>query len=291
MYLEVYQLALAAAAALLGAMIFLPRRWLSRRLVTWGVAALGLPTAAWLLVVFGSTMIGGSRQKLEVMDLRQADAGRPVVIFVFGWNGDDSTWGEFPRLLMSDPAFAGYGVSSLSYRSRHGIEGLGVAETAVDVAALVNAHFASRSIMIAAHSMGGVIMRYLIATNALSNTVKIERFISVGSPFNGAEVAPLMRELGMTPATLKDLSPGSEFLSKLAQSWNEKKRDSWGGQDVCIVGRRDTIARPDSASYGCSKTALLLDLGHIDIVKPTSVGHPGYIAVTRALLGMRRAGE
>ena len=281
--IEKYELTLAGIVVLIAVLIFIPRSLFPKRVIEWSVIGIFIALIAWLAVVFGSLTLGGSSQTLSVTELRPPAKGRETVVFLFGWNGDDDTWGQFPRLLLDDQRFQGYGVAKFSYRSRPGLEGKPVEAMADDTAKLLSQTYGSQPLFILAHSMGGVLVRQIIAQKAPSLPIDIKRFIAVASPFKGADIATLMKELGMTPATLADLSPGSPFLGALDRRWVEIARTSWQGLDVCVPGRLDRIASIASATHECTWSVEPLELGHVDIVKPTSAAHPAYVAITRII--------
>ena len=281
-YFELYLMFLGASVVLLGVLALTPRKRFPRRVVAWWIAIFGLGTGVWVVVLFGSSTFD---ERLGVASVRAPSPGQPVLVFMYGWNGDRSTWGEFPRLIADDPRFDGMGIALVTYRSRDGIEGRPVSSTGADVARLISTKLGSQPIIVAAHSMGGLLVRHIIANGEVWPDLKVVRVVSVGSPFDGAEPARLSRHLGVTPLTLADLTRGSPFLASLNKQWNERQRHGWHGEDACIGGRSDNVVVLASALHGCTKKLPPLDNGHVDIVKPTSRDHAAYKAISSALLG------
>ena len=234
---------------------------------------------------------------LAILSASPVEARPPVpVIFLHGFSSDASTWGPFGDVLESNawtfggcPLFdrVNLRVSNLCGSSMELTSGdfyrmqfsdnqeLTIAEQADELQAAITAVLLKNpghsSVILAAHSMGGLAARsYLqfhVSPNSLPNVIKL---ITVGTPHAGTELAvlcqqaaPLCTAVGLAPSSVAvgELRPGSPTLNTLNDLTNHPLPS--GVAYVSVIGTgTDVIASPGLDGDGIV-TAPSQNLGRI----------------------------
>jgi pimeloyl-ACP methyl ester carboxylesterase len=216
---------------------------------------------------------------LAILSASPVEARPPVpVIFLYGFGSDASTWVPFGDVLERNawtfggcPLFdrvnlrvtnlCGSSIELTSgdfYRMQFSNnQDLTIAEQADELQAAITAVLLKNpdhsSVILAAHSMGGLAARsYLqfhVSPNSLPNVIKL---ITVGTPHAGTELAvlcqqaaPLCAAVGLTPSSVAvgELRPGSPTLDTLNDLTNHPLPS--GVAYVSVIGTgTDVIASP-----------------------------------------------
>ena len=216
---------------------------------------------------------------LAILSASPVEARPPVpVIFLHGFSSDASTWAPFGDVLESNawtfggcPLFdrVNLRVSNLCGSSIELTSGdfyrmqfsndqdLTIAEQADELQAAITAVLLKNpghsSVILAAHSMGGLAARsylqFRVSPNSLPNVIKL---ITVGTPHAGTELAvfcqqaaPLCAAVGLTPSSVAvgELRPGSPTLDTLNDLTNHPLPS--GVAYVSVIGTgTDVIASP-----------------------------------------------
>tara|TARA_R110002073_G_scaffold104666_3_gene236966 strand:+ start:127 stop:1134 length:1008 start_codon:yes stop_codon:yes gene_type:complete len=193
------------------------------------------------------------------------------IVFVHGWRGDEDSFGRMPEYLETHVECKG-----LVYEYPTGIweKSPSLEFIARNLDNWIRNHVTTDNIAIISHSMGGLIVRRLVALqferkDRIDSALRQLTFIA--SPHNGAALANLGKHVPILQKTqLRELDTGSPFLFSLNSDWltwtqgNNSKNCSMR----CIVGTGDKVVSPNSAMGLDPNPVPILNKGHIDIVKP-----------------------
>jgi len=216
-------------------------------------------------------------------------SARAAIVFIHGWNGNDTTWRQFPMLASSDNQLSEidiYRINYPTYMMRRNASVGGLAKWLWQDffhEALIPRY---SEVHIIAHSMGGLIARQLYISESLSqhsqaNDLKIRSLITIASPFQGANVAGLAQALGISEELARDMEPRSHFLSDAAGQWSfiREKPVSY-----CFTSPQDKIVDQWSAKGQCDCVFDYPQWTHTEMVKPTNAGDARYRNPVRALV-------
>lgn len=269
--LDYYKLALLAAALLcLIALAFRSSRFsgpLSRALIA---AAIFL-TLVWNVVLFGLPPFLGTPRNVEISAVRSTPGNSKLLLLLHGWTGSEETWGVLPRLLTEDETLARFDIAVARYPTAVSGEGMTPAVIATRLLAALPAAMRGKKLFLIAHSLGGPVGRDIIL-QASPGPARISFILAIASPFDGADITELSKELGVAPVTMTALSPGSAAIISQQRDWLAFKRSPEGSavKDVCIVSTRDAVVAPPSGLSGCTEPRTVSGWGHIDITKPST---------------------
>jgi triacylglycerol esterase/lipase EstA (alpha/beta hydrolase family) len=204
---------------------------------------------------------------------------RILVLFLHGWNGDaKETWQQFPDLVKSDPDLQHVAVATVPYPTLMVRRGLRAAELAAWLAEKLDQSEAVNyaKVVFIAHSMGGVIARKTILQQRLRDSpISYPLLAEIATPHQGAKtVARLGAELGLSERFLRDLIPESDFLTALANDWNDLKRRPL---TMCFTSPEDRVVSEASATYQCERFKKYSYGGHTDMAKPRTRNDDWYV--------------
>ncbi|MBF0309046.1 MAG: tetratricopeptide repeat protein [Magnetococcales bacterium] len=191
-----------------------------------------------------------------------------LVLFIHGLGGDETTWGDFPRLLREDAGVAArYEVRVWQYPTslnpvKHNPRIQKIAEGLGTELGLVEAS----EIVLICHSMGGLVARQMLLARKLAkDPLLASRLLLFATPNNGADLA---RYLQISPQ-ISQMNPESDFLDMLNQGWADQKMNK---QVITrfVVADDDNVVEEQSARgfWGSKHVFRILGKGHIDVVKP-----------------------
>ena len=125
------------------------------------------------------------------------------------------------------------------------------------------------------HSLGGV-LGHLICTR---NPGRVEKFISISSPFGGSGGAAVAKFLFPHLKILKDLSPGSAPLKEISKSKVKQHTAiiSTAGSLPIILGQNDGVVTIKSQSHVKTELKCFIDANHFEIVQ-----HPQTLDTVRS---------
>ncbi len=221
-----------------------------------------------------------------------------LVVLVHGWHGNAYIWGGGPPNLKSLLEAEGWTVKHFNYPSSPATDWNVPIST---LAGRLNDSLetwcdslliAECDVNIIAHSMGGLISRYLLAhPEEFTSANNVQRLVTLGTPNYGAAVG-LVSGL---PGTLQGIQMkfGSNFLWDLHEDWEEA---SIQAEVLCIAGARNNYTDPHDDVL-LLPSACLENLGHPSCYIPNphsgadgmayikDVSHPSYVAIKSLLEG------
>ena len=280
----------AGGGVLIGALLFLAARAILR-LELFGDLTVGEVAAdgskrkpLWILAVLLVAAIGGvgayygtsdpvaSTDVLGMPDLTCDHHSSSLVLFLHGWKGDrQETWRRFPDLVCGDYDFRDQDVLSIGYPvfligSDLTMEGFGgwLADKLV-----ANNLGRYEKIVIVGHSIGGLLARRLVIEHRreLANIVLL---IEIGTPHRGPYSYTALADNILFPGgtLVGDLQSGSAFLHRLDDDWKKLAKRP---HSYCVGSPNDLVVSLESAQAGCDEQHAYPALGHIELVKPTSI--------------------
>ena len=238
--------------------------------------------------------VGSYPYSVFTADLGDSD----LVVLVHGWAGNAYDWGGGPPNLKSLLEAEGWLVKYFSYPSQNPSHwNIPISDLAGDLNDSLDIWCNSPLIVvgdvnIVAHSMGGLISRYLLAhPEEFTSADKVQRLVTLGTPNYGAAVG-LVSGL---PGTLQGIQMkfGSNFLWDLHEDWEEA---SIQAEVLCIAGARNNYTDPHDDVL-LLPSACLENLGHPSCYIPNphtgadgmayikDVSHPSYVAIKSLLEG------
>ncbi|HTD83797.1 MAG TPA: alpha/beta fold hydrolase [Gemmatimonadaceae bacterium] len=222
-----------------------------------------------------------------------AQPTRKLLVFIHGWNGDEAeTWQKFPTLARHDQRLAQFDIWAIDYPTYMFRRNVGIS----NLASFFDDQFANvygiyeryDSIVIVAHSMGGLLSRKLLIHRAIagaSNT-KYVAIIEIASPHAGAKPAALARALGVSRGFTDEMKSGSTFLNDLRDDW---RRLSGRPPTFCLGSIHDGVVSAESALAECDGGfPYHVAYGHTALVKPDDDADPRYTTPVAHIPGLSR---
>lgn len=192
------------------------------------------------------------------------------VVFVHGWRGDKNSFGKMPEFIADST-----GCESLVYTYPSGLwEGSpSINYVARNLDHWIRNRTNGGKLAIVAHSMGGLVARKLIVSQAWRGNPLdegVSQLTLIASPNNGVPLAKLANNVpSLEKAQLRELEPDSPFLVDLNQQWAR-----WSQLNVptrchvrCIYGTADKVVSTANASSLDSDAVPMLNADHRGIVK------------------------
>jgi pimeloyl-ACP methyl ester carboxylesterase len=207
--------------------------------------------------------------------LREQSDRKAAIVFIHGFSGNaDQTWGELPRLLLSQPRLSSWGMYSLGYATslRVDVPNLWAADPPLGrlVLSLQTALSTSPlrdygSIALIAHSMGG-----LVAQGAVVEGGGNVGFLALfGTPSGGLGKAAV---LGLVKRQFRDMAPGSDFIRALRSKWRKSFPRVTPFRFMVVAGQRDEFVPEESSLAPFPRDVQRVVPGnHLEIVKPRGV--------------------
>lgn len=229
--------------------------------------------ATCFLVLMGTAYrLAFNRPSVELIPHRQLTNSHLAIVLIHGWHGADGTWDQFLPFLTADERFR----SADIWVANYGVYGLLTTVTIESVAkalALAIQDKSQKRVVVIAHSLGGVIARSIVIGSERSLGNRIGAIVTFASPHNGAEWSRVAMELGFPKAIMGDLQTGSLFVTALNAVWSTRGR---AVPDLCIASEADSFVTTASALATCSRTRILGEFDHFDIIRPGQQNDPRY---------------
>lgn len=220
-----------------------------------------------------------------------------AIIFVHGLGGSHKTWGRFGELLKSDPSVDWDSFHFTYPSAKLGLRLLPTQSHYQPIEVLAQAlksqidnrleHY--EEIALVGHSLGGLVIRqYLLNEKIAGRPTKVNKIILYATPSSGASLAEIGRLLSFFGENghTRQLCKRSDFLNILSRNWASSGIES--DLDITIiVGGDDRIVSRESVEANFRtqerEPLLILEAGHLDIAKPTSIDDDRYLFLKNAL--------
>jgi hypothetical protein len=208
-----------------------------------------------------------------------------AIVFIHGWSGDaQETWKRFPELMCEDSRFNAFEIVSIGYPTLMDARDLTIAQMAEWILEGLRDRVKIKDgekVIFIAHSMGGLIAREVtILRNLARAPGTVEILAELGSPHNGAAIAPLASALGFSHNLPTDMASDSGALKELQVSWNQL---SPRPPTLCYSSPQDAVVSEASAFYQCDYQLAFPLWGHTELVKPESLNDDRYRLPTQEI--------
>ena len=227
--------------------------------------------------------------------LREDDDNSKLLILVHGFTGTyRTTWGQFPELIIGDSSLSDYdlllwGYPTSLFRSSPEISRIGERlKTELD-------HLPERyqHIVIAAHSMGGLVVRATIVSALTQgqrpDLTKLKHIVLFGTPNEGIEKADRIPR--SVKKQINDMKTTSRFIIDLRNQWLDRvyRADKIDDQyhlaipTTTVAGLEDRFVPHGSVStfFSDSETT---DGDHRGMVKPPDTSHSSFKILRKRML-------
>jgi hypothetical protein len=219
-----------------------------------------------------------SEKAVTRLTVSMSGEARPTdryILFVHGWNGTASSFGQLPEFLEEET-----NLKSAIYEFPTGAlqHSPAVHFVAENLDNWIRNHFTLRDTQFAliAHSMGGIVVRKFLTSQMFKPKPidgAIKQVTFVASPHTGTALATATKLIpGLSSEQLRELSPNSAELVQLNSSWDFWKSKNLGveGQIRSIYGTADMVVPVSSATVDDPNAIPILGASHTDIVKPAA---------------------
>lgn len=221
------------------------------------------------------------------------DGNTKLLLFVHGLGGDGhATWRGVERgfleLIRGDQELRNqYDVAFFSYPTSGFAIPLVTATPSIgELAAGLRTEIDQRyhtydSVVLVAHSMGGLVAKkYLVDEISSGRRLRVERLMLFAVPNNGAQLANLADKVPFKSRQMKQLARNADFITELNQDWARLKPEQFL-RIRYVVGAVDQVVDPDSAKaiWGNRSVDVVVDRGHIDLVKPERPDDLAFLAL------------
>lgn len=208
------------------------------------------------------------------------------IVFVHGWRGDKNSFGKMPSIL-SDLT----GCNSLVYEYPTGIweDSPSIQYVSRNLDNWIRNFAGSSKLAIICHSMGGIVTRKLVVSQAWRNRPldkRIKQITFVASPHSGVPLAKLAKYVpSIQKAQLSELNTKSPFLVDLNGQWSawSKANTPSNCSTSSIYGTDDDVVDETLAIGDDPEAIPILGAGHINIVKPESEKSEIILTIKRLL--------
>lgn len=224
--------------------------------------------------------------------------GKSVLIFIHGVLGSaESTWKNdetgsyWPELVLNDTAFKTFDVYVVGYNTPKFSSALNLEQLSDNLEVQLRSAglFKYDAVFVIAHSMGGLIVKRILAGLAIDadkDLQKVKAVFLIATPNHGAEVARLAQLLQSRNPQFGDMTDqGNRYLDVVDDLWIKlmnarlHTRGRWP-QAYCAYETKPTfgirVVTNESARTHCDNIPYALESDHLGVVKPPSYNFPPY---------------
>ncbi len=222
---------------------------------------------------------------------RRASA-RTSVFFVHGFGTDEEkTWSKLARLLAADDCLSSLSFIPFRYataraRLRPWIKIPTISEIAKGLATEISIRSRlGQDVLIIAHSMGGLVVRRMLADAMTSNNnLRVKRVLLLATPNSGSVLASVLSASGFANAQGLALAPFSEDLDRLNEDWLKLDVESRFKVELVAAGKDQYVAEGSVRGFpGRQLDAMLIDDDHGSIVAPANREQSSYKLISSFL--------
>jgi pimeloyl-ACP methyl ester carboxylesterase len=218
---------------------------------------------------------------------------KPLILFIHGLGGDESTWGDFGHFLESDPDLQDrvdvryYLYPSSVFRYWPIKRSMKIQDMSLGLNSVISVKYHEYdNILLICHSLGGLIGKYYLCDQIKKNQeLKVKGIIFFATPHTGSGFAAVADRFSFKHYHIKQLKADADILSLLAEDWDNLSCASKLRVEY-IIGGSDVIVTTESGAPRGSNPHLIPGRGHTDIVKPRDTSEMSYLIVKRLIRGL-----
>lgn len=219
---------------------------------------------------------------------RTSDEDLNAVCLIHGWNGGTDSFGKLPEFIRER---TGLPILTYSYPTSlvGNVPALHFISENLDNWVRNNTLSPTRRVMFVGHSMGGLILRKMLAQQLYRlNPIdgKLGGAVFVASPYSGVWLAGFAKKILLLGTDqVKELSSSSASLVELNSSWQiwRNRNSHLAGNIRSIYGLKDMVVAPAVAAADDPHSIPIFNAGHIDIVKPKSIDSDIVVTLSRLI--------
>lgn len=223
-----------------------------------------------------------------------------LILFVHGLGGNaNSTWGKFGNLIQQDTELSKYDIAFFDYPTS--LFRLPFSKKYPRIQTLANAlrtqintkFYNHTNIILVCHSLGGLIAkRYLIDEVKHHEDLRIQSLLLFSVPNNGAGLASAANMISWRHNQLRQLCKDSDLLTDINEDWVSLNINKLI-QVKYVVADQDSVVSKESAQayYGNREIAVVLNRGHIDVVKPMNSEDMPFLILRKFVLSSATSPE
>lgn len=217
--------------------------------------------------------VGSMTRMQSTLTAHRQTMNDAAIVFVHGFAvNPEVTWGDFPELLMADPALEGWDVFSLGYNTHVAPDVRGVwasDPSIVTLAGLLRSRAKTdplrrySSLALIGHSMGGLIVQRALCDDP-AFALRVSHVFVFGTPSTGVAKASLGRLL---KTQMRDFSKDSDFIVTLRKDWDERFGRRRPFEFWSVAGDRDNLVpRSSSLDPFPSEQQVVVPGNHLECV-------------------------
>jgi pimeloyl-ACP methyl ester carboxylesterase len=197
-----------------------------------------------------------------------------ALVFVHGWSGDANSFGEMPNHLRAMCECQSHIFQYPSGAWKHSPSIVLVADSLRN---WVNTFATGKDLAIICHSMGGLVVRQFILSEAHNSETRsdlnVRNIVFLASPHSGSAFAEIAKGIPtFRTAQIQELAPSSPVLYQIAKNWNTWVREYV--PEFCridsIFGSNDKVVSSVNAVGTSENVVPILGRDHDNICKPNS---------------------
>lgn len=226
---------------------------------------------------------------VEQVEIYRQSTNEAAIIFLHGFSGSNTSWGEFPTFLTNEPRLRRWDVFGVTYTTSKSADvpfwkaDPDLTTLAVNLRTTLSSMPLNKysAITLLAHSMGGLVAQQAMLTPDVER--RVEHLFLFGTPSLGFHKPDL---LGLVKRQTRDMRPGSIFIKRLRAKWTEKFGNGHTFNLSAIAGDRDTFV-PRNSIFGpfSDHETKVVPGDHVTMALPPSASALAVRVVTEGLLG------
>lgn len=218
----------------------------------------------------------------------------PAIIFVHGLGGSpQSTWSKMVGCFAKDEDFRHFTIDYYKYPTK--LIRLpftpplpGLRSIAAGLTTFLDENYGRRSsLILVAHSLGGLIARQMIVSEMRAGRpCRIDKLALIATPHTGSMLASVGNLVSFPNQQLKRLAQDDEALRSLNADWEQLKVEEHTAVRYIIGGCDRAVPQASAVPYvdKSLKQALIIDANHRSIIAPDDLSDIRYKTVRRFIL-------
>lgn len=201
------------------------------------------------------------------------------LVLVHGFNGSERTWTDLLGLIEGDAELVCVDAYTFSYQTGFEPDEPTIEEIAAMLRAELTTLAQTQDLILAAHSMGGIVIKEAILQDTASPQFlpRTRKVVFVASPHLGIR-RPIALLAGSKSEQVKELR--RVHIRKLQRQWRDTETTT---SYTAIAATKDVLVTRHSAK-GKFEDTLVVDGDHVSVAKPKTTEHPTFQTMKSSLI-------